>query len=170
VSAVDAAGAADLFTRHGDALRRYVARYTGDAELAADITQEVFVRLLEHGPGATMAAPWLFRVATNLALDTTRTAARRRLLAREGRALRAHADPPPGPERRIDRAVARRLVAEALAGLSQKERMALLMREEGFSHRDIAEAVGTTTGSVGTLLARALRKAAARLGPPPEDT
>ena len=39
----------------------------------------------------------------------------------------------------------------------------LLMREEGFSHREIAEAVGTTTGSVGTMIARALDKLAARL-------
>jgi DNA-directed RNA polymerase specialized sigma24 family protein len=32
------------------------------------------------------------------------------------------------------------------------------MREEGFTHREIADAVGTTTGSVGTMFARALAK------------
>jgi len=38
--------------------------------------------------------------------------------------------------------------------------MVLLMREEGFAHREIAEAVGTTTASVGTMIARALDKLA----------
>jgi DNA-directed RNA polymerase specialized sigma24 family protein len=47
-------------------------------------------------------------------------------------------------------------VVAALSALSPKERSAVLMREEGFAHREIAEALGTTTGSVGTLLARAL--------------
>jgi DNA-directed RNA polymerase specialized sigma24 family protein len=37
------------------------------------------------------------------------------------------------------------------------------MREEGFAHREIAEALETTTGSVGTLLARALDRLASRL-------
>jgi DNA-directed RNA polymerase specialized sigma24 family protein len=38
------------------------------------------------------------------------------------------------------------------------------MREEGFSHKEIADAVGTTTGSVGTLIARALLKFADAVG------
>jgi RNA polymerase sigma factor (sigma-70 family) len=169
VSGVDASPAATLYARHAEPLRRYLARFTGDADLAADITQEAFVRLLERAPPEHMAGPWLFRVATNLAVDTARTAVRRRTLASEGRALLAHADPPPQPERGVERSTARGMVHAALAALSEKERMALLMREEGFAHREIAEAVGTTTGSVGTLLARALRKAAARLGPIRED-
>ena len=49
---------------------------------------------------------------------------------------------------------------EALAKLSEKERTTLLMREEGFSHQEIAAAVGTTTKSVGTLIARSLDKLA----------
>ena len=44
--------------------------------------------------------------------------------------------------------------------LSDKERVAVLMREQGFAHREIADAVGATTGSVGTLLARALERLA----------
>ena len=45
-----------------------------------------------------------------------------------------------------------------LDSLPEKDRVMLLMQQEGFSHKEIAEAVGTTTGSVGTMLARALRK------------
>jgi DNA-directed RNA polymerase specialized sigma24 family protein len=43
------------------------------------------------------------------------------------------------------------------------------MREEGFAHREIAEAVGTTTGSVGTLIARALDRLAQQLPLDAED-
>jgi DNA-directed RNA polymerase specialized sigma24 family protein len=39
------------------------------------------------------------------------------------------------------------------------------MREEGFTHREIADAVGTTTKSVGTLIARALDRMAGALAP-----
>jgi DNA-directed RNA polymerase specialized sigma24 family protein len=53
--------------------------------------------------------------------------------------------------------------------LGEKERTVLLMREEGFSHREIADAVGTTTGSVGTMIARALDKLAAELPLDAED-
>lgn len=40
----------------------------------------------------------------------------------------------------------------------------LLMQQEGFSHREIAEAVGTTEKSVGTMLARALKRFAKEFG------
>lgn len=76
----------------------------------------------------------------------------------------AHADPPPAPDSGVNRSMARTRVIEAFEALSEKERTALLMREEGYAHREIAEALGTTTGTIGTLMARALRKAAARLG------
>jgi RNA polymerase sigma-70 factor, ECF subfamily len=171
VSATEAnASAAALFEQHHEQLCRYLARFTGDADLAADIAQEAFVRFIEHAPDTQSAAPWLFRVATNLARDHARTGTRRRLLVMRGRAMLAHSDPPPAPDSGADRARARRMVNEAFDALSEKERMALLMREEGYAHREIAAALGTTTGSVGTLMARALRKAAARLREAQEDT
>jgi RNA polymerase sigma factor (sigma-70 family) len=163
VSGVETSPAADVFAQHHERLVRYLARFTGDADQAADIAQETFVRFLERAPDHTFAAPWLFRVATNLALDAARMQTRRRRLIMRAPAALTHADPPPSPDRDIDRSAARAVVNLALDRLSPHERTALLMREEGFTHREIAEAVGTTTGSVGTLIARALRKAAARL-------
>ena len=46
----------------------------------------------------------------------------------------------------------------ALDALDERERRMLLMREEGFAYREIAQAVDVAPGSVGTLLARALMK------------
>ncbi len=70
------------------------------------------------------------------------------------------ADAPRDPHAGVEADERRRIVMAALARLNDKERVAVLMREEGFSHREIAEAVGTTTGSVGSLLARALQRLA----------
>ena len=152
-----------LFAEHHEPLHRYLARLTGDPELAADAAQEAFVRLLEQEPRPDHPRPWLYRVATNVVRDTARAAERHRVLGMDGKARGAHGDPPGAPDGVVGRAVARRRMRTALDALSEKEQQALLMREEGFKHREIAEALGTTTGSIGTLLRRAINKAADRL-------
>ena len=78
-------------------------------------------------------------------------------------------DLPLAPDEETERSERRRMVRAALDRLSLKERTVLLMREEGFAHHEIAEAVGTTTGSVGTMLARALRKLSAELSAKSEN-
>ena len=151
--------ASDLFESHHEALYRYLVRLSGDPDIAADAAQEAFVRLVERPPLGTAERAWLFRVGTNYVLESRRTSARRgRLL--DGRGERTMADPPRDPHASVEAEERRRVVMAALARLSDKERVAILMREEGFAHREIAEAVGTTTGSVGTLLARALERLA----------
>ena len=79
------------------------------------------------------------------------------------------ADGPVDPSVSVEREERRAIVREALSELSEKERTTLLMREEGFSHQEIAAAVGTTTKSVGTLIARSLDKLANVLTLDPED-
>jgi RNA polymerase sigma-70 factor (ECF subfamily) len=78
-------------------------------------------------------------------------------------------DAPRDPESKAESKERKRVVRQALAMLQEKEQTVLLMREEGFSHREIAEAVGTTTGSVGTMIARALDKLAKELPLDAED-
>lgn len=154
----------ELFTRHAAELYRYAARYTGDADLAEDVVQDTFVRLAARPPrDLGQVRAWLFRVATTVAIDALRGARRKRTLLelRRGEVPVPHG--PGDPAEEFERAETRRRVRAALAELSEKERAVLLMREEGFPHHDIADAVGTTTGSVGTMIARALAKLAVRL-------
>jgi RNA polymerase sigma factor (sigma-70 family) len=152
-----------VFVEHREAVCRFLTRYTGDADLAEDLTQETFWKLAERPWGAPdQVKGWLFRVATNLAKDARKTSRRRGELVQLARA-ESSTVAPPDPGELLDRAEARRRVRTALEGLSHKERTALLLREDGFAHREIAAAVGTTTGSVGTLVARALVKLAQRL-------
>lgn len=155
---------AELFGRHHVELYRYVARFTGDADLAEDVVQDVFVRLAERPPAdLTHVRGWLFRVATTVAIDAMRGARRRVALLRDRPGRQPLGDPPPDPGAELERAETRRRVGEALRQLGAKERAVLLMREEGFAHREIADAVGTTTKSVGTMIARALEKLARHL-------
>lgn len=149
------------FDADHQALYRYLVRFCGDSDLAADAAQEAFVRLIERPPAHGASRAWLFRVATNVVIEQSRTRARRARLLPP--ALQPLADPPRDPLANAEATDLRAILAAALATLSEKERTAILMREEGFTHREIADAVDTTTGSVGTLLARALEKLAERL-------
>jgi RNA polymerase sigma-70 factor (ECF subfamily) len=154
---VDRIGA--LFKNHHDALYRYLVRLSGDPDIAADAAQEAFVRLLARPTIGNAERSWLFKVATNYVFEDRRTATRRAHLM-DGRAEETMADAPRDPHSRVEAIDRGQVVMAALNRLSEKERVAILMREEGFSHREIADAVGTTTGSVGTLLARALERLA----------
>jgi RNA polymerase sigma factor (sigma-70 family) len=158
-----------LFNEHHEPLFRYLARLTGEADVAADAAQEAFVRLLAKPPEPIHVRGWLYKVATNIALETRRTAGRRETILTGAHDRAAMGDAPAAPDVALEKAEKRRRVHSALQGLSERDRTILLMREEGFSHREIAEAVGTTTGSVGTLIARALDRLARELKLDEED-
>lgn len=160
--------AARLYDEHHAALFRYLVRLTGDEDVAADAVQETFTRLVAKPPREDNVRAWLYTVATNL---VRRWANRRRdhALHLERGARAVTGDGPLDPEKAMEAAERRRAVRCALDRLSEKERTILLMREEGFAHREIAEAVGTTTGSIGTMIARALDRLAADLALDAED-
>jgi RNA polymerase sigma-70 factor (ECF subfamily) len=152
-------GVDTLFRAHHEALYRYAVRLTGDPDLAADATQEAFVRMIEGKPEGRNPRAWLFTVATNYVRERARTGSRRREL-RAGATARLAPDRPATPEEVLDSTRAADRVRQGLDHLPERDRTLLLMREEGFTHREMAEAVGTTTGSVGTMIARALDKLA----------
>ncbi len=155
---------AALFAAHHAPLVRYLTRLTGDGDRAADAAQEAFVRLIDRPPAdASDPRAWLFAVATNVVREGGRTSARRERLLAGAPARAPMGDAPRDAHALVEAGERRAAVRAALDALSDKERGALLMREEGFAHREIAASLGTTTGSVGTLLARALGKLAAAL-------
>lgn len=156
-----------LYRRLQPSLFRYLERLTGDTDVAEDIAQEAFVRLLSRPDLTDEAARlWLFTVATNLVRDRGRSTARRaRLLSA------VPVEPPrsPTPHEELERKERVGLVRAALDTLAERDRQMLLMREEGFRYGEIAEAVGVAPGSVGTLIARALRRFTEVYRPDPLD-
>jgi RNA polymerase sigma-70 factor (ECF subfamily) len=149
-----------LFREHHAGLVRYLTRRLGDRDWADEVAQETFLRAL-RSPPATNGRSWLFAVATNLVRDQARQLAVRRRqleqLAADTRALEASQ---PTMEDQLVRAQEARLARAALDQLSERDREALLLKEEGLDYPEIADALGLSVGSVGTTLARARRRLA----------
>lgn len=138
-------------------LIRYLQRLTGDSDVAEDVAQEAFLRLLRRGDlSGDDARLWIFTVATNLVRDHGRAVVRRQRLLATKKAPAPAA--PPEPDEEAERAEVIARVREALSHLPPRDQKLLLMREEGFRYQEMAEAVGVAPGSVGTLIARALKK------------
>ena len=147
-----------LFRTYHAPLVRYLTRRLGDRDWAEEVAQEVFLRALRQD-SLTSERSWLFAVATNLVRDEARRSARQRehlrVLAEQERDTVVEM-PPTTAERAQEQALAR----QALDGLAEKDRLALLMREEGLNYEEIAAALELSVGSVGTTLARARRRLA----------
>ena len=155
----DSAHVERLFRTYHDGLVRYLTRRLGDRDWAEEVAQETFVRALRQ-ERIESERGWLYAVATNLVRDEARRDERRRrqlqLLADEARAVELE---PPGPTQ-LERAQEAALARRALDQLAERDRNALLMREEGLDYDEIAAALGLSRGSVGTTLARARRRLA----------
>lgn len=134
----------------------YLERMVGDGDIAEDVAQEAFLRLLRRtdldGDDARL---WIYTVATNLVRDHGRSVARRQRLLT---ARPVKPSPAPAPDVEVERGERVGRVRAALQRIPERDRQLLLMREEGFRYQEMAEAVGVAPGSVGTLIARALKR------------
>lgn len=158
-----------LFSRWGGRLLGYLQRMVSDAATAEDLVQEAFLRVYrarESYQAESRFSTWLYRIATNLALNELRRPRRRR--------PHASTDDETAPIPLVSRAPAPDLAAEArmavdevsieLARLPERQRMALwLSAVEGQSYAEIAAALGTTDKSVKSLVHRARAGLAGKL-------
>ncbi len=149
-----------LFREYHAPLVRYLTRRLGDRDWAEEVAQETFLRALRQDR-LDHARAWLFAVATNLVRDEGRREERRRrhlaLLAAEEREREQEA---PAVLNAAERAEEAALARAALEQLAERDRSALLMKEEGLDYQEIAAALELSPGSVGTTLARARRRLA----------
>jgi RNA polymerase sigma factor (sigma-70 family) len=145
----------ELFRAHFQRLYRYLDRLSGDSDLAADLAQDTFVRLYRRGSAPDRPEAWLITVATNLFRNVRSTGTRRARLLRSRPDGDLVADPAVPTPVLLEQEDSRQRVRAALERLSERERRLLLLRAEGYSYRDLAEALELKEASVGTLLARA---------------
>jgi RNA polymerase sigma-70 factor (ECF subfamily) len=155
-----------LFERHYPSLVWFLHGRLGDRDLAEDLAQEAFVRLIEKPPRAPES--WLYVVAGNLARDAQRGELRR---SRHLAVVRAQSDsesetvdPIPGADAAMCKAEESELVRETLALLPERDAALLVMRADNVSYREIAAAIGVSPTSVGPLLARAQQRFIRALG------
>ena len=148
--------AEQLFRTYHDTLVRYLTRRLGDRDWAEEVAQETFVRALRQET-MTNERAWLFTFANNLVRDEARKDSRRRrhlTMLYEEEKERTVEPEESAMERAQDAAMAR----AAVDGLVERDRLALLMKEEGLDYSEIASALGMSVGSIGTTLARARRR------------
>ena len=164
----DSAAFDALFRRWASPLLRYLARMLRDSAAAEELVQEVFLRVYRardrYTPDARFST-WVYRIATNLALNELRRPRRRGRHESPdeegGPDLVAEAT---GPD---DAADARREAGRVLADLEElpeKQRAALCLSAiEGLSYAEIAEALEVTESAVKALVHRARSALADRM-------
>ena len=148
----------EMFYRsHAGSVWSYLFRMTGDAAVADDLLQKAFFRFLRANPVVASEEHlrrWIFRTATNLALDHFRETKRERTRAEEP--VRGEA----GPAMEA-RELLRHDMMNTFAELKPRERALLwLAHVEEADHEDISEALGVKPKSVKVLLFRARKRLA----------
>ncbi len=143
-----------LFEAYYRPLASFLFRMLDDVQLAQDIAQDCFVKLhlaMKNGQSLENVRAWLYRVATNAALDERRR--RRRitwmpLLAGSDRREAEYLDPE-------DQVALRDRLQRTLAGVSPNLTVCLLLHlHHGFSHDEIAAILGISSGAARTRLQR----------------
>jgi RNA polymerase sigma-70 factor (ECF subfamily) len=145
----------ELFETYYRPLSSYLFRMLGDAPLAQDLTQDCFIKLhLAMVSGQQMAnvRAWLYRVATNAALDEHRRRKRIAWLPLLGGSDHHDSSRSLDPEEHV---VLRDRLQKALAGISPNLTSCLLLHlHHGFSHDEIATMLGISSGAARTRLQR----------------
>jgi RNA polymerase sigma-70 factor (ECF subfamily) len=167
----EAAALEEIVRIYGGSVLGYLNRICGNREEAEDLFQETFKRVYEKA--RTMRGdrikPWLFRMATNAAIDRMRRKRRLRFISL-GDASDCHvsertaAEDIGDPVRSVLGQERKELVARALMQLPEKMKATVVMAYyEGLDYQTIADCMGCSVGTVKTQMFRAMRRLAAML-------
>lgn len=148
-----------LYARHADAVYRYCLRSSGSAAQAAEITQDVWMRVIEwrdRHVDQTRFRSWLFRIAHNRIVDHWREQARRTASDVNMAALD---DGAPSAERRAHAENCADQLQTQLSTLPPEQRELILLREEGeLTLEQMADLQGVGRETVKSRLRYALAK------------
>jgi RNA polymerase sigma-70 factor (ECF subfamily) len=157
-----------LYQAHRVAVHAYFAGRTGGHPAAADLMQDVFLRVWQHldelaGMPEDRRRAWIFTVARNLSVDAYRLqhtrAAAEQALAHEP------ARPPPPVSAAVLAAERVAVVGEAIRRLPEQQRVTLALAAAGeLTSAEIAAALGVPAGTVRYRLSLARRSLAEALG------
>lgn len=146
-----------LWTRHAPHIDMVVRRLVGgDADTAADIAQEVWIQIFRALPsyrGDSQFSTWAHRIAVNRTLNALRKT--RRLSSMETDVQEDSAAVEPDH----DRSFVAESIEAAAAKLSPGARAVFMLHDvEGYTHEEIAESLGITTGGSKSQLFKARAK------------
>jgi RNA polymerase sigma factor (sigma-70 family) len=150
-----------IFHEHWNPIQRLLARMVIDPAEAEDLALETFFRL--HKDRQAQQAGfnirgWLYKVATNLALQSIRSFKRREHYethAGRDALIESYEDQPP---KILAEKEDRHFVRMALGQMNPRQAELLVMRHSGMAYKEIASGLGLSPTSIGPLLLRAERE------------
>ena len=167
----------ELVRRYGDSVLGYLMRMSNNREQAEDLFQETFKRV--HEKAYTFRGdhfkPWLFKIATRVAIDNLRRRSRLRVVSLNQKldcadteeqelGAVAVADDSYEPSDEAIKAEQAELVQQAIQSLPKRQRATLVLAYyQQLSYPEVATVLGCSIGTVKTQMYRALRKLAKRL-------
>jgi RNA polymerase sigma-70 factor (ECF subfamily) len=153
----------ELVRRWQPPVSRFLSRWTGQAETARDLCQEVFLRVYQASSryrenGAF--ASWIYRIALNVARD----AARRTRREPEPLPSEPPADVTPSGVELCEQRELTRFVQHSLAELPENQRLVLVLRHyQQLSFEEIARLTGTPATTLKSRFAAALQRLRSQL-------
>lgn len=142
------------FDAHAGRLKSFALRAVRDPEVADDLVQESFLRLIAEVRSRSApddVAAWLFRVCGNLIVSR----GRRMAVAARMRSFLVDRRQAASPEERAVRADENAQLTDALAELPADARVALLLSAAGYSSAEIGRAIGRTESATMSYVCRA---------------
>lgn len=151
----------NIFHTYWSSIHRFLSRMVVDPAEAEDLALETFYRLYKHRPDKehdSNTSGWLFKVATNLALQSIRSFKRReKYEINAGKDALAETDGNQ-PSRIFAEKEEQHLVRMALGQMKSRQAEILIMRHAGMSYKEIAHTLKLSPTSIGPLLLRAERE------------
>ena len=146
-----------LWSRHAPHVDAVVRRLVGgDLDLAADVAQEVWIQIFRALPqyrGDSQFGTWAHRIAVNRTLNALRKTRRLAKIETEVEEDTAMVEPEP------ERALMMQTIETAATKLSPGARAVFMLHDvEGYTHEEIAERLGITSGGSKSQLFKARAK------------
>jgi RNA polymerase sigma factor (sigma-70 family) len=155
----------NFYALHFDELSRYLSRRTGTAEAAADLTQEVFARMVEKGERIECIRHprgYLFRSAKNLMVDSWRSTDEQSAGVYDDE---TESDAVNSPETILQHRESLALLLQAIETLPPRCReVFLLHRFEDMSYEEIAERLDIGVSAVEKQMMRAMKACRLAIG------
>jgi RNA polymerase sigma-70 factor, ECF subfamily len=164
-----------LLQKYRTPLINFLYRMVRDTATAEDLAQEVFLRVYrarkQYSPSAKFTT-WLFRIATNLALNSVRDNRHRQMDVSIDAPVEEDEAPLqlPAREMRIDEHMIERdradFIRQAIASLPEKQRVAVLLHKyEEMDYAEIAKILDCSESALKSLLFRAYETLRVQLAP-----
>ncbi len=157
-----------LVNRHQASVLNLIYRFIGDRTQAKDLAQEVFIRVWKSAKTYKREAKfttWLYRITANLCFNELKSSRRKKWFQflrlgdqHEETIEDTLVDDSPSPEDLLLEKERSRQISDALQGLPDNQRMALILkRYDDLSYQEIAQILDCSVSAVESLLVRAKR-------------